>query len=217
MKTDEQIQNDVLEELKFNPSVNHAHIGVSVDQGVVSLYGAVPTYLEKSSAELSALRVKGVKAVVENIEVKLPWEFRRSDDDIAHAAVNALKWHIQVPESQVKVNVEGGHLTLSGEVEWEFQKTAAEGAIKNLTGVSGVTNLISIKSNVSPRDLKEKIELALKRGAENEAKQINVEVHGSKVILSGTVHSFAEGRDACRAAWSAPGVTEVEDKLCVAA
>ncbi|MGZ3712056.1 MAG: BON domain-containing protein [Bdellovibrionota bacterium] len=217
MKTDAQIQSDIMEELKWNPSVTHTHIGVSVDNGVVTLSGTVPTYIEKSAAETAALRVEGVKAVTEKIEVKLSQEFKKSDEDIAQAALSAFKWNVQIPDSQLKVTVENGHVSLSGEVEWEFQKSAAEAAVRDLTGVTWVTNSIAIKSKVNPVNVKEKIEQALKRAAEREAKRINVEVRGNKVVLSGKVHSFSEIRGARGAAWSAPGVTEVVSNLQVAA
>jgi len=217
MKTDSQIQSDVIQELKWDPSVTHEHIGVSATSSIVTLSGTVPNYAEKSAAERAAQRVGGVKAVVEKIEVKLPGSFQRTDQDIAKAIVEQFTWAIQVPEDRVKASVENGWVKLSGEVEWEYQRSAAESAVRGLTGVKGITNNIWIKPKVQSSDVKQKIEEALKRAAEREARRINVETRGSRVVLSGEVRSFAELRDAKGAAWSAPGVTEVEDHLMVTA
>ena len=140
MKTDSQIQTDVIEELRWSPNVTHTNIGVSVKDGLVTLSGSVPTYAEKAEAETAALRVSGVKAIVEKVEVHLPSDLERTDEDIARAALNALKWHVQVPDSSVKVDVENGHVSLTGEVEWAFQKEAALGAVKSLAGVTWVVN-----------------------------------------------------------------------------
>ena len=217
MKTDSQIQSDVIQELKWDPSVTHEHIGVSATSSIVTLSGTVPNYAEKSAAERAAQRVGGVKAVVEKIEVKLPGSFQRTDQDIAKAIVEQFTWAIQVPEDRVKASVENGWVKLSGEVEWEYQRSAAESAVRGLTGVKGITNNIWIKPKVQSSDVKQKIEEALKRAAEREARRINVETRGSRVVLSGEVRSFAELRDAKGAAWNAPGVTEVEDHLMVTA
>lgn len=216
MKTDSQIQADVIQELKWDPSVAHEHIGVSVTDGIVTLLGTIPSYIEKSAAEKAAQRVAGVKAVVEKIEVKLPGSARRDDQDIAKAVVNQFKWNVQVPESLIKASVEDGWIELSGEVEWDYQRNAAESCIRGLTGVKGVTNNITIKTKkVQPELIKQKIEEALKREAEREARRISVEVSGSRVVLSGNVRSFSEMQDAKGAAWSAPGVTSVENNLHV--
>lgn len=217
MKTDAQIQEDVLDELKWDPSVTHEHIGVAVSDGVVTLSGFVPTYFEKSSAESAAQRVSGVKAIAEKIEVRYPGSYRREDEAIASAIITAFKWNVQVPDDVIKVKVSKGWVTLTGEVEWEYQRTAAENAVKTLSGVIGVTNSIAIKSKVQVLDVKTKIEDALKRATEREAERIKVSVEGRKVILSGKVRSYAELRDARSAAWSAPGVTDVQDNLVVAA
>lgn len=216
MKSDSQIQQDVIEELRWSPNVTHTNIGVSVKNGIVTLSGSVPSYAEKAEAESAALRVAGVKAIVEKTEVRLPSDLERKDEDIARAALNVLKWHVQVPDNDIKVDVENGRVRLSGEVEWSFQKEAAFSAVKSIIGVSSVANAITIKPRVSPANVKENIEQALKRAAEREAKRINVDVQGRKVILTGKVHSLAELRDARGAAWGAPGVTEVESNLQVA-
>jgi osmotically-inducible protein OsmY len=217
MKTDSQVQADVIHELTWNPSVTHEHIGVAVSGGIVTLSGTVPTYAEKSAAERATQRVGGVKAVVEKIDVKLPGSLQRTDQDIAKAIVDQFKWTVWIPEEKVKASVENGWVRLTGEVEWQYQRGAAESAVRGLTGVRGITNNIVIRPKVQPDDVKVKIEQALKRAAEREARQINVETRGSRVILSGEVRSFAELRDAKGAAWGAPGVTEVEDHLVVTA
>lgn len=217
MKTDAQIQEDVLDELKWDPSVTHEHIGVAVSDAVVTLSGYVPTYFEKSAAEEAAHRVSGVKAIAEKIEVRYPGTYRREDEAVAAAIITAFKWNVQVPDDVIKVRVSKGWVTLTGEVEWEYQRTAAENAVKSLSGVLGVTNSIEIKSKVQVLDVKAKIEEALKRASEREVERIKVSVEGRKVILSGKVRSYAELRDARSAAWSAPGVTDVQDNLVVAA
>jgi osmotically-inducible protein OsmY len=214
MKTDSQIQMDVIQALKWDPSVTHEHIGVAVSEGIATLSGTIPSYIEKSAAEKATQRVAGVKAVVEKMEVKLPGSFKRDDEDIAKAIVNQFKWHVQIPGDAVKASVEDGWVKLSGEVEWEYQRTAAENCARGLIGVKGVTNNISIKAKaIQPEVVKQKIEEALKRAAEREARRISVEIRGSKVVLSGEVHSFTEMNDAKWAAWSAPGVTSIESHL----
>jgi osmotically-inducible protein OsmY len=216
MKTDSQIQTDVMQELKWDPSVTREHIGVAVSDGIVTLSGTIPTYIEKSAAEKAAQRVSGVKAVVEKIKVKLPGSYKRDDQDVAKAIVNQFKWSVQVPDDLVKASVENGWVDLKGEVEWDYQRTAAENCVRGLAGVKGVSNNITIKAKkVRPEIVKQRIEEALKREAEREARRIAVEVRGSRVILSGSVHSFAEMQDARGAAFSAPGVTSVENNLHV--
>jgi osmotically-inducible protein OsmY len=219
MKTDAQIQTDVMQEVKWDPSITHEHIGVAVSGGIVTLSGTVPSYIEKSSAEKAAQRVGGVKAVVEKIEVRVPGSYHRDDQDIAKAVLDQFRWYSQVPDDLVKARVENGWVELTGEVEWDYQRSSAENAIKGLTGVRGVTNKIDIRAKVvQPLSIKEKIEEALKRAAEREAGRIVVEVRGTRVILSGKVRSFAELRDVRGVAFSAPGVTSVDDNnLSVAA
>jgi osmotically-inducible protein OsmY len=213
MKTDSQLQIDVMKELDWEPSVHHEHIGVAVNNGIVTLSGAVPSFIEKTMAERATQRVGGVKAVVEKIEVKLPGSYRRDDQDIARTIVDQINWSTQLVDEQVKASVEDGWVRLTGEVAWEYQRTAAERIVRELNGVRGITNNIILKAKVRPVDIKDKIEQALKRAAERESKKIIVEVQGSKVILSGTVRSQAELRDAEGAVWGAPGVTEIEDRL----
>jgi len=219
MKTDAQIQTDVMQEVKWDPSITHEHIGVAVSGGIVTLSGTVPSYIEKSSAEKAAQRVGGVKAVVEKIEVRVPGSYHRDDQDIAKAILDQFRWHSQVPDDLVKACVENGWVELTGEVEWDYQRSAAENAIRGLTGVRGITNKLGIKAKgVQPFEIKEKIEEALKRAAEREADRIVIEVRGTRVILSGKVRSFAELRDVRGAAYSAPGVTSIDDNnLSVAA
>ncbi|MFZ3229094.1 MAG: BON domain-containing protein [Pseudobdellovibrio sp.] len=216
MKTDAQIQSDVMQELKWDPSVNHEHIGVAVTDGIVTLSGAIPSYIEKSAAEKATQRVAGVKAVVEKIEVKLPGSYKKDDQDLAKTILNQFKWSVQVPDTMVKAKVENGWVDLTGEVEWDYQRNATENCVRGLSGVVGISNNISIKvKKADSAAIKLKIEEALKREAEREARRIAVEVLGDKVILSGAVRSFAEMQDAQLAAWSAPGVTTVQNNLHV--
>ncbi|MDB4875630.1 MAG: Transport-associated protein [Gemmatimonadetes bacterium] len=214
-RSDTDIQKDIVEELKWDPSIGKQDIAVAVRDGVVTLSGFADSYAAKWRAEQDASRVKGVKAVANDVEVKLPSSSTRPDPDIAHAAVDALRWNIFVPHDRIKVKVEKGWVTLEGEVEWNYQKEEAERAIRNLTGVRGVSNLITVRSHVTASDVKKKIQEALERGAEFDADRITVELDGNKVILRGIVRSYAESKDAERAARKAPGVSEVENKLVV--
>lgn len=217
MKTDSQIQADVMQELIWDPRVSHEHIGVAVTDGIVALSGTIPSYIEKSAAERAAQRVAGVKAVVEKIEVKLSSLHEKDDQDIAQAVLNSFLWNVEVPDKLIKVSVEKGWVKLTGEVEWNYQRNAAEKLVRSLTGVKGVSNNIILKTReVQAGVVKQKIEDALKREALREAKQINVAINGGTVTLSGKVHSFSEMNDAKLAAWSAPGVTKIENKLLVA-
>ncbi|HTD69611.1 MAG TPA: BON domain-containing protein [Gemmatimonadales bacterium] len=215
MRSDNEIQRDIVRELNWEPSLRNDDIAVGVRDGVVTLAGFVDSYADKWTAERVAGRVKGVKAVANDIEVKLPSTSSRPDPDIARAALDALRWHVSVPHERIKVKVEKGWLTLEGDVDWYYQKEAAERAVRHLTGVQGVSNLISVKARPTPTDVKEKIKETLQRGAEFDAERITVEIEGSKAILRGTVRSYAEMRDAERAARNAPGITEVENRLTV--
>ncbi len=214
MKTDSQIQADVIQALKWDPSVTHEHIGVTVSDAIVTLTGSVPSYIEKWASENACQRVAGVKAVVEKIEVKLSGSLFRDNQDIAEAIVDQFKWNVQVPDQLIKASIEDGWVELMGEVEWGYQKTAAEDCVKGLAGVKGITNNISIKDKkVQPEVIKQKIEEALKREIEREARGISVEVNGGKVTLSGSVHSYSEKNDARWAAYCAPGVTSVKNNI----
>ncbi len=214
MKTDSQIQADVIHALKWDPSVTHEHIGVAVSDAIATLTGTVPSYIEKWSAEKATQRVAGVKAVVEKVEVKLAGSLLRDDHDIAKAIIEQFKWNVQVPDQLVQASVEDGWVELTGEVEWGYQKTAAENCVQGLASVKGISNNISIKAKkVQPEVIKQKIEEALKREIEREARGISVEVSGGKVTLSGNVHSFSEKNNARWAALCAAGVTSVKNNI----
>jgi len=214
---DLELKKAVESELNFEPSINAAEIGVAVKNGVVTLSGRVPSYWEKIAAERAAARVAGVKAVANELEVRLPGSSERTDEDIARAAVDTLKWNVLVPADRIKVKVSKGWVTLEGTVDWQYQKSAAEKTVRKLTGVVGVTNLIEVKPSVSKAEVKSAIEGALKRLAEVDANRIQVETEDGKVILSGTVRSWFEREEAERAAWAAPGVRAVEDHIAIAA
>jgi len=215
MRTDSEIQRDIEDELRWDPSLENDDVAVSVRDGVVTLAGYVKSYLDKWHAERVASRVKGVKAIANDLTVKLPSSSDRADPDIARAALDALKWNIAVPHDRIKLKVDKGWVTLEGDVDWSFQRDAAERAVRSLTGVKGVSNLVTIKARPTPQDVKQKIKEALERGAQFDADRIMVDVDGNKAILRGTVRSYAERRDAERAARNAPGITEVENKLTV--
>ena len=218
MKTDKQLQLDVLDELQYEPSVDASKIGVIAHNGIVSLSGDVASYAEQYEVAHAAERVAGVKAVANETKVELPSMHQRDDADIAQGVLNALKWHVWVPQDTIKVRIEQGWVTLEGTVNSKFQRTSADDAVRYLTGVKGLSNLITVKQPViNSSEVKTKIENALRRATELEATRINVEVSGSKVILRGNVRSSAERSDAERAAWAAPGVGQVEDNLTIAA
>ncbi|MGB3151299.1 MAG: BON domain-containing protein [Maribacter sp.] len=215
MKTDSKIKLDVQDELSWEPSIDETKIGVTVDDGVVTLSGEVDSYSKKLAAEKAAKRVQGVKAVAEDIVVKYASSLDKSDTDIAKAALNALKWHSSVPNDAVMVKVEDGWVYLSGEVKWDYQKNSAKNAIKDLSGVKGVINSITIKQEVKPYEVKNKIEEAFERSAEIDARGIKVTADGHTITLSGKVHSIKEKENAEKAAFNAPGVFEVKNNLKV--
>ena len=204
-----------MEELNWEPILNACEIGVSVKNQVVTLSGTLETYSKKLAAETAAKRVSGVKAVALDIEVRPSSIGKRNDTEIAHAVVNALRWNSQVPDEKIKTKVEDGWVTLEGELEWEFQKTAAYKAVEDLLGVKGVINNLKLVSKIKPADIKLKITSALERSATLDAERISVETIGNKVILKGSVRSWAEKKDAEHAAFAAPGVTEVTNELLI--
>ena len=215
MKHDIALQEDVLEELKWEPSVNAAHIGVSVKEGVVTLSGHVPSFVEKYAAERAAKRVYGVKAVADELDVRLADSHKRTDEDIAASCVSALKFNPSVPDENIKLVVRNNWVTLEGEVEWQYQKDAAANCVRDQSGVTGVSNAIFVKPTASPRDVRNQIEAAFKRHAGIDAQRITVESHAGTVTLHGTVRSAVEREEAQQAAWSAPGVTDVKNEITV--
>ena len=216
MKTDTQLQQDVLAELKWEPSVNAAQIRVEVKDGIVTLAGHVNTYAEKWDAERAAKRVSGVKALAIEMDVKLPGSGKRTDADIASSANNVLRWTSHLPTDSVQVKVESGFVTLSGELDWEYQRQSATSAVRYLLGVTGVSDQIVIKPKVSLSAIKSDIEGALKRRAHADAQKISVDVRGTDVTLSGKVHSWSERDLAKHAAWGTPGVRNVVDNMTIA-
>lgn len=213
--TDKDLKHSIESALEFEPSLDATDIGVSVDEAVVTLRGNVGTYAEKNAAERVALRVFGVKAVANDLAVHLPFGFQRTDTEIAQAAVTALKWNTMIPQDRITLTVENGWITLNGTLDWQYQREAAMRLVRDLTGVKGVTNTITLKAQVKTADVREKIEAAFKRSAEIDARRINVTAQDGKITLSGNVHSWAERQAAERAAWAAPGVTTVDDRLAI--
>jgi osmotically-inducible protein OsmY len=213
---DAQLQQDVQNELNWDPSIRAEEIGVAVKDGVVTLSGMVRTYAEKLAAEKAAKRVLGVKAVAEDIEVKVTSSMKRNDTEIARAAVDALTWNVEVPHERIKLKVEDGWVTLEGEADWEYQRSAAVRAVANLLGVRGVTNLMTLKRKLETVEIKHRLTDAFKRNAELEAQSIRVEASDGRVVLRGKVHSWQQHDEATRVVWSAPGVMDVEDHLTVA-
>lgn len=215
MKTDAVIKENVLDELQWQPNVDETEIGVTVDRGVVTLTGTVDSYTKKIAAEEAAKKVKGVKAVVENIEVKYGVEYKKTDKEIAKAALDALKWNSSVPDDKITLKVENGWIHLNGEVEWEYQRDAAKRTVQNLLGVRAVTNNITLKQTVKPTGIKEKISKAFERLADVDANNIEVIVEDHTVKLKGKVHSLAEKEEAKKSALYTPGVYHVENELLV--
>jgi osmotically-inducible protein OsmY len=215
MRTDLEIQQDVMNELKWQPFLTAANIGVAVKNGIVTLSGMADTYSQKLAAERAVKKVLGVRAIAEDIQIGVSPVDKRTDTEIAQAAVTALYWHSAVPEDKVTVKVEDGIVTLDGTVEWDYQRHSALQAVSHLTGVRNIINQITVKPNKLAQDVQAKITAALHRSATVDAEKIKVEIDGSKVILRGMVRSFAEKEDVEEAAGYAPGVSKVESYLYV--
>ena len=213
--TDRQLQENVLAALDWEPSLDITEVGVTVDQGVVTLRGDVKTFSEKATAERVTLGVYGVKAVANDLTVRIGNGLERTDSEIALAAVNALKWNSQVPTGAVAVTVSRGWVTLKGELDWNYQKEAAGRAVRDLIGVVGVANNLAVHPRVSVEDVESKIEAALKRSAEVDARRIHVSAMDGKVVLTGNVRSWAEREEARHAAWAARGVKDVDDRIAI--
>ena len=213
--TDLSLKQTVLDELAWEPSVSEAHIGVTARGGVVTLTGHVGSYAEKCAAEHAAGRVSGVKAIAQELEIRYLYGVGHGDEDIAKQALNVLDWNLSVPKDKVKIKVDKGWVTLTGDVNWYYQKHAAETDVRKLLGVMGVINQISIKPSVQASDVQKKIKAAFERNAEFEAGNIVVSADGGKVTLSGKVDSYYERTLAATTAWSAPGVTHVSDQITI--
>lgn len=215
MRTDMQIQMDALEQLRWSPQIHEEDIAVSARDGIVTLGGTVSSYAQRMAAEREVARVAGVRGIANDIQVKLAGSAQRSDSEIAHAAVSALGWDVEVPHEKLQVKVDDGFVTLSGSVEWNFQRAAAERAVRYLSGVKGVVNFITITPRVAKQDVTKKIKDALLRSADLESSKIAVDAADGVVTLRGQVRSRAERDEVERAAWSAPGVREVKDLTTV--
>lgn len=215
MRSDAQLRSDIVAELNWDPAITATDVGVIVKDGVVTLTGHPSSHAEKYAIERAAQRVKGVKALAIEMPVKLASDYTRTDADIAMAVERAIEWNVLVPEDKIHPMVENGWVTLNGEVEWDYQRRAAENAVRDLLGVTGVTNRVVVKPKFTAADVEKKIQEALERQAGREAERIKVEVNGAHVTLSGKVHSWAERKAAQGAAWSAPGVANVINNLLV--
>jgi osmotically-inducible protein OsmY len=216
MRSNAEIEEDVKAELEWNPDLDATDIAVSVKNGVVTLAGFVKSYTDKYEAEAAAKRVAGVVAVANDLEVRMPSVDERPDPDIARDAAAAIKSQLPISSENIKIIVKNGWVTLEGEIEWQYQRQTAENIVRRIKGVKGVSNTILLKPRAEPEEVKRKIQEALRRSAEVDANRVEVEAYGSEVILKGTVRSWIEREEAERAAWSAPGVTKVEDRIVVA-
>jgi osmotically-inducible protein OsmY len=216
MKTNSMLQQDVIDQLLHEPGLDASNIGVVANGGVITLTGTVPSYPGRYAAEHATERVAGVKAVADETKVDLPSLHKRSDQDIAAAALNAMSWQVQVPPGAIQVRVDNGWVTLDGAVDYNFERQAAENAVRHLTGVIAVNNLITLKAAVSTSGLKKEIESAFERAAQINASHVDLKVTGNKVVMSGNVSSWTERREAEYAAWSVPGVLQVDNNLQVA-
>jgi osmotically-inducible protein OsmY len=214
-KTDTELQKDVISELKYDPSVKVSDIGVIAKDGTVTLNGYATSYSEKWEAVHATKRVAGVKAIADDIEIQLPASYHRTDTDIAAAAMNQIEWSTTIPKGSVQATVRHGWITLDGEVEWWHQKTAAGGLVKQMAGVKGLTNSISISPKVMKHEVEADIKSAFKRSAMLDAQHIRVETSGNNVILHGQVRNYSEYDEAERVAWSEPGVSNVDNRLAV--
>ncbi len=212
---DKTLRQAVMDELEWEPSIGAQHIGVAVEDGVVTLTGHVGSYIERLAAEKAVKRVKGVRAIAEEIEVRFPSDKKTSDDQIAKRALDLIAWDSTIPKDRIQIKVQNGFVTLTGEVDWFYQRDDAEAAVRKLTGVKGLSNEIKVKPQVRITDIKQRIETALKRNAEVEADAIKVTVQEGRVILDGKVKAWYERELAERTAWSAPGVISVEDRISI--
>jgi osmotically-inducible protein OsmY len=215
MRTDAQIEKEVKEELAWESRVNGAYIEVQVQQGVVTLSGSIDSLSRKHDSEVAAIRVHGVTDVINNLEVKIPEATKRNDAEIERAILNAIIWNSSIDESKIRVKVKNGWVTLEGEVPWEYQKSRAKNLAADKHGVTGITNLIKVVPNSPPQDAKERIKAALKRNHYIDSTKVNVKIAGNKVILSGEVRNIEEKNAVEYAAWSAPGITDVDNRLVV--
>jgi osmotically-inducible protein OsmY len=215
MKTDSQLQQDVMDELQWEPRVDHANIGVAAKDGVVTLSGFVSSYTSKIAAEKAARRVKGVRGLAEEIEVRFASDPKTSDPEIAKRIADMFDWSVTIPKNRIAVKVEHGWVTLSGVVDYHFHRQAAKDLASRISGVKGVTNLVEVKTIPSPGDVKDRIVAAFKRNADLDASTITVVADGNTVRLGGKVHAWYERQIAERAAWAAPGVNRIEDNIAV--
>jgi osmotically-inducible protein OsmY len=215
MKSDSEIERDVQAELEWDPDLDATDIAIKVKSGVVELTGFAKSYTDKYEAEIAAKRVAGVVGVANDIEVRLPSVDERPDPDIARDAVAAIKSQLPISSENIRLTVKSGWVTLEGEVEWQYQRQTAENAVRRIKGVKGVSNTIVLRPHAEPGEVKRKIQEALRRSAEVDASRITVETKGGEVVLKGTVRSWIEREEAERAAWAAPGVTKVDDRIVV--
>jgi len=212
-KVDKDMRQEVLDALDWEASITSGDIGVGVSSGVVTLTGYVPTFAQKRTAERTALRVSGVKGIANDLVVKLPKKKERTDTDIAKAAVRAIRWHTELPQDTISVQVRDGWVTLEGTVDWNYQRERAADVVRPLTGLRGLTNTLAVAPRATSSDIRDRIRNALEREVNREAKNLVIEIDGDTVRLSGVVHSWIERRNAERAAWSAPGITDVVNDL----
>jgi len=212
-KVDKDMRQEVLDALDWEASIKSGDIGVGVSSGVVTLTGYVPTFAQKRTAERTALRVSGVKGIANDLVVKLPKKKERTDTDIAKAAVRAIRWHTELPQDTISVKVRDGWVTLEGTVDWNYQRERAADVVRPLTGLRGLTNTLTVAPRATSSDIRDRIRKALEREVNREAKNLVIEIDGDTVRLSGVIHSWIERRNAERAAWSAPGITDVVNDL----